>query len=233
MSEFKEKVNELVGKMEQTDGKWSLPENVAEGLDEPTLFAVTSERRYRDTQGAYTKASQESKRHEATANALEEHILANTDAPLTQDQKTELDALKTSDPEAWRSKLNEYETTGKSAIAENLKQIRKDSGDKGEIEIRKDQMIAFVESTGIALTDEVIASDLPPRFMKDLESGKTTFDEFLTGAAAYLTANKVIQGADESADDDTKNLSTVAGGAQPTENAQLHDEVDNYEKTMF
>lgn len=234
MSDFKETVNELVGKMVQADdGKFSLPDDVAEGLDEPTLFAVTSERRYRDTQSAYTKANQSAKRHEAAANALEAHIMDNTEAPLTDDQKTELSGLKTSDPEAWRSKLNEYETAGKSTIATNLKKIRADSADKGEVEIRKDQMAAFVESTGIALTDELIADELPPRFMRDLQSGKTTFDEFLVGAGEFLTANKVIQGADESTEDDTKSLGRVAGGQEPTENAQLHQEEQTYEKTMF
>jgi len=234
MSEFQEKISELVGKMEQSDdGKWTLPEDVAEELDEPTLFAVTSERRYRDTQAGYTKAKQESKRHEAAANALEEHILSNTEAPLTPEQKTELDTLKTTNPEAWREKLNEYETAGKSSVADNLKEIRKNSADKGEVEIRKDQMDAFVESTGIALTDELIAEELPPRFLKALEKGETTFEEFLTGAAEFLTANKIIQGSNESTDDDTKNLSRVAGGKEPTEDAQYQDDTEQYEKTMF
>ena len=43
MSEFTDKVNETVSKMEkQDDGTWKLPEGVADDLDEPTLHAVTS-----------------------------------------------------------------------------------------------------------------------------------------------------------------------------------------------
>ena len=66
MSKFKDTVNELVGKMVQNEQQqWALPEEAAKDLDEQTLFAVTSERRYRDTQGAYTRAQQESKKNEA------------------------------------------------------------------------------------------------------------------------------------------------------------------------
>jgi len=233
MSEFKEKVNELVGQMTQDDtGKWVLPEEVAKDLDEPTAFAVTAERRVRDTQGAFTKAQQTAKKNEAIAKGLQDKIL-ESEVVLTKEQKFELNELKKTDPEAWRAKLNEYETTAKTNLSTELEEIRTKSSNKGELEIRQDQMAAFSEETGITLTDEVIANDLPPRFLKELEKGEITFETFLTKAGNYIKAEKKILGADESTDDDTKDLGDVAGGQEPDTQAQKGDFNETYEKTLF
>ena len=233
MSEFKEKVNELVGKMVQDDdGKWALPEEAAKDVDEPTLYAVTSERRYRDTQGAYTKAQQGLKKEQAVSAGLQERLLTS-EVILTKEQKFELNDLRKTDPEAWRTKLNEYETANKANLSTELEEIRTKSSTKGELEIRQDQMAAFSKDTGIELTDEVVANDLPPRFLKELEDGKVTFEEFLTKAGNFLKAEKVVQGSDDDIDDDTKDLSKVAGGQEPSEQAQRGDFVQTYEETIF
>jgi len=234
MSEFKDKVNELVGKMEQDDkGRWQLPEDAVEGIDEATLYAVTAERRYRDTQGAYTKSRQEIKRQEAIATGFQEKLLESK-ITLTKEQRFELNELKKTNPDAWRVKLNEYEEAGRTQLNSELDEIRTDSANKGELEVRKEQMAAWSESTGIELTDEIVASELPPRFMKDLEKGKITFEEFLDKAGTFLKAEKVIQGSGESTDDDTMHLGQVAGGKDPSKQAQEGDFVESYEKdTLF
>ena len=234
MSEFKDKVNDLVGKMVQDDkGNWALPEDVGKDLDEPTQFAVTSERRYRDTQGAFTKAQQKSKKNEAIAAGFQERLL-ESEITLTKEQKYELAELRKTNPEAWREKLNEYEDAAKTNLSTELEEIRTKSANKGELEIRKDQMAAFSEETGITLTDEVVKNDLPPRFIKELEEGKVTFEEFLVKAGNYIKAEKVIQGSDEDAKDDTKDLGNVAGGQDPSQQAQVGDFDESYEKgTIF
>lgn len=233
MSEFQEKVSALVSKMVKTDeGKWELPEEAAEGVDEPTMYAVTSERRYRDTQGAYTKAQQEAKKNEAIAAGFQERLL-ESEVVLTKEQKFELADLRKTDPEAWRAKLNEYEAANKANLTTELEEIRTKSSNKGELEIRKDQMAVFSEETGIVLTDEVIANDLPPRFLKELSEGKVTFEEFLVNAGEFIKAEKVIQGADESTDDNTKDLSRVAGGHEPAKDAQEGDFEESYKETIF
>ena len=233
MSEFKDTVNELVGKMVQgDDGNWVLPEEAAKDLDEPTLFAVTSERRYRDTQGAFTRAQQTAKKNEAIAAGFQERLL-ESEIVLTKEQKFELNDLRKTDPEAWRTKLNEYETAAKASLTTELEDIRSQSSNKGELEIRKDQMAAFSEETGITLTDEIVKNELPPRFMKELEDGKITFEEFLVSAGEFIKAEKVVLGADDDTDDKTKDLSKVAGGQEPSEQAQRGDFVETYETTIF
>lgn len=234
MSEFKERVNELVSKMEQgEDGKWKLPEDIAKDVDEPTMFAITAERRYRDTQGAFTKSRQELKKQEAIAAGLQEKLL-QSNVELTKEQKFELNELKKTNPEAWRAKLNEIEETNKNKLETELNDIRKASANKGELEVRKEQMAAWSESTGIALTDEIVANDLPPRFVKELEAGKITFEEFLDKAGNFLKTEKVIAGSTDNTDDNELNLGNVAGGQEPSKRAQEGDFVETYEKnTIF
>ena len=233
MSEFKDKVNELTNQMVQTDdGKWELPDDVAEGLDEQTMFAITSERRYRDTQSAYTRAQQKVKQQEAITQGLQDRLLAS-EVVLSKEQTFELNRLKKEDPEKWREKLNEYETASRASLTTELAEIKKNSSNKGELEIRKEQMEAWSASTGIALTDEIIKNDLPPRLMKELSDGKVTFEQFLDKAGNFLNSEKAILGADESTDNDTKNLSKVAGGKEPSSTAQAGDFEETYEHTIF
>lgn len=232
MSEFKDKVNELVGKMEQgEDGTWSLPEDVAKDLDEPTLFAVTAERRYRDTQSGYTKTRQELKRNQGVLEALEAHILENSEIPLTTEQRKELSELKDKDPEAWRAKLNEYEQAGKSTLKEQLNDIASKAGNKTELEIRKEQMEAWSEETGIELNDDIIQNDVPPRFLKKLESGEHSFPEFLEAVGEFLTAGKAIKKPEESGS--KTNLDDLPGGREPDPKAQAADTSESYKDTVF
>lgn len=234
MSTFQEQVNELVGKMQKgEDGKWTLPEDVAKDLPEELSFAVTAERRVRDTQSAYTRAQQELRKQEAIAKGLEEKLMTS-EVALTKEQRYELNELKKTDPEKWRAKLNEYENKNKTTLTKELDKIRTESAHKGELEVRKEQMAAWSESTGIALTDEIVENELPPKFLKELEAGKITFEQFLNKAGNFLNAEKVVQGSTEPTDDNELTLNQVAGGKEPSKQAQEGDFEQTYEKaTIF
>jgi hypothetical protein len=75
------------------------------------------------------------------------------------------------------------------------------------------------------LTDAVIADEIPPKFLKKLEKGEVTFEEFLTNCKDYLTKNKVI--ADNPAPDSV-SLSKIPGSTRPDVNA-----VNNHIKTSY
>lgn len=230
MSKFQEQVNELVGKMEQTDnGTWKLPDELSKDLSEEMQFAITAERRYRDTQGAFTRSQQELKKQMAIAEGLEAKLL-ESEVALTKEQKFELNELKKTNPDAWRAKLNEYETKNKNVLSKELEKIRKESSNKGELEVRKELMAAWSKDTGIVLTDEIVDDELPPKFKKELEVGKITFEQFLEKAGNFLTSQKVIQNSEESTENDEKNLSEVAGGREPSKAAQEGDFDQTYEK---
>jgi hypothetical protein len=231
--ELQKKVNEVVEKMEKgDDGKWSIPDEVAKDLSPELVIAVTAERRFRDTQGSYTRTRQELKQQQAIADGLQERLL-KSEVALTKEQKYELNELKKTDPEKWRAKLNEYEQASKNALENELEEIRTKSASKGELEVRKEQMAAWSESTGLELNDTIIENELPPKYLKDLEAGNITFEDFLEQAGKFLTSQKVIKGSNESADDDTKNLSKVAGGPEPSNDAQEGDFNETYEETLF
>ena len=61
------------------------------------------EKRFKDTQAAYTKAQQKLKETEAKAKVLEE--LSKPRVELPKEVAEELDDLKYKDPDAWRLKL--------------------------------------------------------------------------------------------------------------------------------
>lgn len=233
MDDLRKIVDDLANQMEQKeDGNWFLPEEAAKGVDEVTLYAVTMERRRRDTQSDYTRLSQGLKKQEAITAGLEERLL-NSEVVLTKEQKFELADLKKTDPEAWRTKLNKYETAGKALLKTELEEIRTKSGNKGEVEVRIEQMTAWSESTGIELNDKIVDNSLPPSFKKDLEAGKITFEQFLTKAGNFLKSAKVIEKAGESTNDDTLDLGRIAGGQEPTNEAQKGDFEETYKDTIF
>lgn len=231
MTDLRETVNEVVGKMVKgDDGKWQIPDDVE--ASEEVKFAAMAERRYRDTQGAYTQSRQELKRQQAIADGLQERLL-NSEVALTPEQKQELRDLKASNPDKWRAKLNEYEQAGKDMLTRELDEIRTKSASKGELEVRKEQMAAWSESTGIVLDDDVIANELPPRYLKQLETGDITFEEFLNQAGEFLKSQKTIQNSGESTDDDTKSLGRAPGGKEPSNEAQEGDFEETYKETLF
>lgn len=234
MSKFKAKIDGLVAKMQQQeDGTWVLPKEVEEELDEPTLFAVTAERRYRDTQSAYTKAQQEAKKLSAVNKGLTDHMVKSATLHITPEQKTELEKLKRDDPEKWRIKLDKYEEESQNILKNKLTEIETESSNKSELEIRQEKFKAFTENTGIELNDEIVDNELPPKYKRQLEKGEIDFDTFLEQASTFLKADKVIEGTTDEDEDEEKDLSSVAGGQEPDVTAQEKDLDATYEKTVF
>lgn len=230
---FEERVSDIASKMVQNDkGVWEIPKEVAADLDEATAFAVKAEKRFRDTQSQYTKSRQKLKELETVNDKLTSHLIDNVTMHLTDDQRSELDELKMRDPDGWREKLNEYETQSQEALQKALDKYRQEGKELSEVEVRKAQMEAFTESTGIELNDDVIENELPAKLSKDLEKGTITFDEFLEKAQKFLTTDKVIKGADDEPTN-TPNMSKMGGGSVPSERAQIGDIVTSYEKEIY
>lgn len=230
MSDLTEQVNELVDQMTKNDkGQWEFPKDST--ASEELKLAARTERRLRDTHAAFHKSQKELKGLKNTAEALEQRILERTEVPLTADQRAELTELKEKDPEAWRAKLNEYETVGKQSLKDELAQIRKESSTKSEIEIRQEQMAAWSAETGIELNDEIVANELPPKFVKELQNGDVTFEQFLEKAGNFL--GKKATTVPPENEDPIKDLNSVAGDTEPTKTAQLHQDSEDYSKTVF
>jgi len=213
---FEQRVNETVNSLVQgDDGKWQMPEIE----DEALRYAVTAERRRRDTQSAYTKAQQEAARLKAENNHLAEGWQKDFASSLSPTVQAELEELKHVDPEAWRARLNTLEAERNAQFTETRTKISEKAKGESELEYRQRSLEEFAASNpDINLTDEVIANDLPPRFIKQLEKGEVSFAQFLSNAADYLKKGKVVKPKEEAVNS-TPNLSAATGSSEPSEEA--------------
>ena len=225
---FGQKVNELVNKTTRDEaGKLVLPE----GLSEAEQFAVRSEIRQRDTRSAYTKDRQRIKQLEAEnatlANNWEQDYVKN----LTTAQQSELEELKHSDPDAWRTKITELETSAKSQYQEKRQKVTEEATFASEEE-RRAQVFADFQTANpdLVINDEVIDNDIPPRYTKQLEKGEVTFEEYLDNVKNYLETGKVVQGTEAPKE---PNLNKVGGGATPAEAAVSADAANSYQDEIF
>ena len=213
---IEQKINTLTDSMVKTDdGKWALPENTE--VDEMTQFAVMAERRRRDTQGEFSRNQQALKALETENAKLTEGWAGDVASALTSEQRDELDVLKHEDPDAWRQKLNQYEADNRTSFSEKTSGIKAKVQQETELEGRTRLLDAHNEANpDFALTDDVIQNDLPPRFVKQLETGDLTFEEFIAKSAAFLGKPKVIVG---DTPPDEPSLSKAGGGATPQASA--------------
>lgn len=191
---------------------------------EPT---VNWEKRFKDTQAAYTKSRQELAEVKAKLTVLEE--MATPRPSIDAKLQEELDDLKYSDPDAWRRRINGLEAEASQAHKEKLAQASKHVT---ELERRAIVFDEFKEShPDVHIDDDVIKFDVPPRITKKLEEGKISFSEFLEEVYNYLKSPKVIGDGNKILAQ--PNLSKEAGDNTPTKTASEKDSVSKYKKEIF
>lgn len=227
---FEQKVNTAVDSMTQDDkGNWQLPADSE--LSEEVKYTAVVEKRRRDTQSEYGRNLQTLKSTQAENDKLTTGWAADVASKLTDDQAAELTALKAEDPDAWRLKVNEYEQANGTAFKEKRATISSDAKKETELESRERVLEEFTTANpDLDLSDEVIANDLPPRYLKKLEAGESTFAEFLAEAKHYLTANKVVAGTKAPGD---ISLSKAAGSSTPEESAVEKNIVNSYTNETY
>ena len=227
---FEEQVNTAASTMvEGEDGIWVLPKDSE--LSEEVAFAAKLEKRRRDTQSAAAKTSQELSATKERAGKLESKLKDAFTPQLTAEQADELDDLKSSDPEAYRLKMNEYETAASDAFEEELADMGYDEDEVSEMATRSSQLTDFLaDNPGLTLNDEVFNNDLPPRLVKQLETGEITFEKFLDGAKTFLTQTTKV---DTGKANDSPDLGKAGGGAEASDKAIAGDETVSYKETIF
>jgi len=206
---FESKVTSIVSSATLDEsGNLVLPEGLE--LDEATAFAVKTEKRRRDTQAAYSRSQQQLKQvtsaQDAAWNLLEQEISVS----LTPEQQTELEELKTVNPEQWRIKLNQLENGKKAKVQTLREETTNKSTIEVELESRKELIAEYNKANpGKELTDDVIENDIPPRFTKQLEKGEITFAEFVSKCGDFLGKGKVL---DKGTEADTEVDLSLANG---------------------
>ena len=209
--------------------KWTPPE----GMSEELKYAVNSERRRRDTQSTLSKSQQALKAEQTRSNALVDRLEAKIAPSLTDEEAEELEDLRESDPDAWRAKLNEHEKAAKTKHQEDIKTIDEDAGEKAEIERRTHVFEEFkAANPELELNDYVFKNDLPQRITGKLESGESSFEDFLSEAKEYLEKGKVIAGS-TTKDEEEPNLNQAGGASTPADTAIAADIVKSYKNEIF
>lgn len=230
---FEEAVSQAANKIKRgKDGKYIVPKDLPKDI----RLAALVEKRRRDTQSQYTKLTQDKKALEAENAALKKKALTVAKLDLTDAQREELEDLKFSDPEAWRKRLNKLEREAlakhQEALDQELKQVSTETLAKDELERREEVLAEFSQANpDIAISDEVIQNDIPPRITKLLETGEISFEAFLQMCYDYLKTGKVIKQTEKVRGQ--PNLSKVGGSTSPDKRAEKEDVIKSYSKEVF
>lgn len=232
-SSFTEQVNKLL--KEATDaetGKLVFPDGISDELK----YAVTAEKKFRDTQSGFTKSQMTLKEIEAENEALREQLAKNsaTRLEIPAEKAAELEDLMLSDPQAWRLEMNRLETEHTTQVQKGLKEqmseVRQSAGAKAEMERRDSVLASFNEGREVPITPEVLDNDIPPRITKKLADGLLTFEGYLAEADEYLSKGRVVGNPDA---DTGTSLNSAAGGSNPPGyQAQQEQEID-YTQVLF
>lgn len=225
---FEQQVNDVASKMTQgEDGNWEFPEDL--DVDDNVKFAANLERRRRDTQAAYGKNRQETEQLRKEKELLLSSWEKEVQTDLTQEQKDELEELKNTDLEAWRAKINHYEANSKTRFSEKATEISEKAAKETELQRRERLLNEFNEANpDIQITDD----DVPPRYLKELEQGETTFEEFLEKCKKFLGAGKVVGDNVDEVDNDL-DMNKLPGDNEPSKHAKMGELSQAYDNTTF
>ena len=231
-ADFETKVAEVVAKATANDnGALVFSDEALADVPTEVQYAAKSELRYRNTQSKYTKVNQEVTALSKVNERLTSELTENSATHLSAEQTEELASLKRSDPDAWKEKSIEYEAAAKDTLKQKLKDIETEGRELSEVEIRKAQIAAYAETTGIEINQQVIEEHMPPIWNKKLSEGKCTFDEYLVAAGKFVEGKVVLAGTEAESDD--ANLGKMSGGHEPSKEAQAGDIEQQYKNAIF
>lgn len=231
-SDITELVNKHVNNLDD-NGKLQLPDDMPDWQK----HVVRAEKRQRDAQSELGRTQATLRGVEASNTVLVEQALSIVpdSFQLSADELTTLNALKVSDPDAYRLRVNDLEAKAITAQEENIKTLTGEAMTKAnETFIAKDRITVLQEfrsaNPDTVLTDEVLVNDVPPRFMNELNAGKYDYQTYLTKVTEYLKTGKVLPG--QGAGEQT-NLSDLPGSNTPGKQAAENAGKTDYKKMTF
>ncbi len=226
---YQEQVNALVKEVTVgEDGKFVYPDDTPEHLK----YAVATEKKYRDTQGGFTKSQQTLKETETEVTALREQIATMSQSVLEipKEDAERLEDLMYSDPTAWRREINALESKHSKDVQLKLDEVMGDvrtkAGAQFELDRRVSVLEQFNEGRATPVTVEILDNDIPPRISSKLAKGHLTFEGYLAEVDEYLSKNKVVTNDDAGAG--TKLTSGAGSSTPPSEGSQLEQDALNY-----
>lgn len=201
-----------------------------ETSQEPDYKALyeTTQKRFKDTQAAFTKSQQTLKKIQAEKEVLQEQVMKN----MTPAQAKEMEELKYSDPDAYIEKMTALQQEKVAELNGRLDAAGQKAAQEAELERRTQVLAEFNAShPGFELTDEVIANDVPRRIFAKLEKGEVSFEEFLEETHTYLNKPKKVASTEGVIDQ--PNLNNVGGGDTPSKSSTEKDIVKSYKNEVY
>lgn len=191
--------------------------------DTPEQTQVDFEKRFKDTQAFATRIAQEKAEKERELEELKAELsvlrtAAKPSVTIPKEVQDELEDLKYSDPEAWRSRMNQLEAEATQEFNSKLSTAKQATAQQLELN-RRASILAEFEAAhpDIAFTDELLQLDIPARITKKLETGKVTYEEFLNEVVDFVKAPKVIGTAAKTLKQ--PNLGKIGGDDTPTKDS--------------
>ena len=186
---------------------------------------VDWEKRFKDTQAAYTQSRQELAKIKAQLQATE----AMSQFAMPADVKARLDELKFSDPDAWREELNAFEQSKTKQFEEVYSANTEANLSKLNQEDRVQTLKEFNSLHGVEITESLLQNEIPNRIHNELNSGAIDYSTYLAKCVEYLKTPKVIAGTQEVLGQ--PNIGKIGGGATPGE-AASNINIETAYKTM-
>lgn len=180
--------------------------------DQAQVPPVDWEKRFKDTQAAYTKSQQ---KLAATTAELEVVKKSSTNKfAISEADQSRLDELKYSDPDAWMEEVNTLKENHKQEIA---KQVELATKNLTEVEQRQITLENFMAANpGFEMNDDIMEYDLPPRITSKFKSGEMSFETFLEESHKYLGTPKKVGTPNKTLNQ--PNLGETGGDDTPTKN---------------
>lgn len=183
------------------------------------------EKRFKDTQAAFTKSRQELAAIKAELQAAKEM----QQFAMPADVKARLDELKFSDPDAWRVEMNAFEQSKTAKFnelhANNTQAILSELNQEDRVQTLKE----FNSLHGVEITESLLQNEIPNRIHNELNSGAIDYATYLAKCVEYMRTPKVIAGTQEVLGQ--PNIGKIGGGATPGE-AASNLNIETAYKTM-
>ncbi len=184
----------------------------------------SAEKMRRDTQASYTTTRQRLKALEKEREMLRAKIKPGVVSDET------LEDLKLSDPDAWYRELQKREKQASLALAQELEDFSNKTQAEIELEERKAILRSFTEANpDFDITSQEVQDQIPPKLLKQLETGTVSFADFLNKAKKFVETPKVIGEVPKVPEVD---LGKMAGSATPPP-ADKVDVAESYSNLVF
>ncbi len=214
-------------------GKLQLPDDMPDWQK----AVIRSEKRTRDAQAELSKSQNTNRGLEAENGVLKQSAMSIVpdDFQLSDADLSAVEKLKTSDPEAYRLKVNQLEKDAKEhqakALDESTSKARTDAQSSHIAKSRVTLLSEFRDANpDLLISDDVLVNDVPPRLLKGVQDGDYTYEEYLLKVKAYVGTGKSAKKGDEG---DPHNIHKMNGSQTPGKKAAEKQGQGDYNKMTF